>query len=65
MILYGLEKELNYYEKVRKDFKIIELVFEEMKLGIEIVMDFYEFMLFLNLFYNEYVFVLRLDIKEG
>lgn len=65
MILHGLEKELKDYEKARKDFKTIESALEEMKLGTEIAMDFHEFMLSLNLSYNEYVLALRSDIKEG
>lgn len=65
MILHGLEKESKDYEKARKDFKTIESALEEMKLGTEIAMDFHEFMLSLNLSYNEYVLALRSDIKEG
>lgn len=65
MILHGLEKESKDYEKARTDLKTIESPLKEMKLGTEIAMDFHEFMLSLNLSYNEYVFALRSDIKEG
>lgn len=65
MILHGLEKESNDYEKARTDLKTIESALKEMKLGTEIAMNFHEFMLSLNLSYNEYVLALRSDIKEG
>lgn len=65
MILHGLGKETKDYEKARKDFKTIESALEEMKLGANVMMDFHEFLLSLNLSYNEYVLALRSEIKEG
>lgn len=50
---------------IKKPEKILKLLNKHLKLGTENAMNFHEFLLSLNLSYNEYVLAFKSDIKEG
>lgn len=50
---------------IEKPEKILKLLNKHLKLGTENAMNFHEFLLSLNLSYNEYVLAFKSDIKEG
>lgn len=43
----------------------IEILLDEMKLGIELLVKFDDFLIFLDLILIDYIIVLRLSVKEG